>query len=221
MKGCDTMQEYRFKFYLNAVHKIIINGTAGQSHPHTWEIVIDAAFDNSFIMFSIIEKDIEKFLAQYQDQNINEIPPFDKMNPTLENLTWFLKDKIYKLLLSHGWILKKIEVSETPSRTFMIDLNQEKNQNSIPNNYISDVHYVVNDQISEAINDKISSMNQSYDQPEQKQKLKEKEQDVYSYEHIMSFVKKERNRLQKRKKLTIFTAVTVLLLSIVITILVL
>lgn len=29
---------YRFKFYLNANHYIIINGVEGETHPHTWEL---------------------------------------------------------------------------------------------------------------------------------------------------------------------------------------
>ena len=32
--------QYRFSFYLNASHAIYINGELGDSHPHTWEIVI-------------------------------------------------------------------------------------------------------------------------------------------------------------------------------------
>ena len=32
---------YRFKFYLNANHYIIINGVEGETHPHTWEFTID------------------------------------------------------------------------------------------------------------------------------------------------------------------------------------
>lgn len=196
------MQEYRFKFYLNAVHKIIINQTSGKSHPHTWEIVIDASYDNTFVMFSIIEKDIENFLAQYQDQNLNDIPPFDKLNPTLENITMYLKDKIYKLLLAHGWILNKIEVSESPTRTFMIDLSKEKNNISIGDNYISSVHYVVNDQISEAINNTISNMSRPVaNEPEQ--------QNGSSYKHIKDFVATERKRIKKKKR----TAFIVLLIA--------
>lgn len=204
------MQEYRFKFYLNAVHKIIINKTAGKSHPHTWEIVIDASYDNNFVMFSIIEKDIENFLAQYQDQNLNEVSPFDKINPTLENITLFLKDKIYKLLLSHGWVLNKIEVSESPTRTFMIDLTKEKKHGSLSDNYISSVHYVVNDQISEAVNDKISNMNKPLE-------TEQVEYNPYSYKNIMDFVSKERQRLKKRKRVALFVALLALLLTLSIT----
>lgn len=204
------MQEYRFKFYLNAVHKIIINNAAGKSHPHTWEIVIDASFDNNFVMFSIIEKDIENFLAQYQDQNLNDISPFDKINPTLENITLYLKDKIYKLLLSHGWILNKLEVSESPTRTFMIDLTKEKQHSSIADNYISAVHYVVNDQISEAVNNKISNMSKLIE-------TEPVEKEDYSYKHILDFVAKERQQLKKRKRVALIIASLALLLTLTIT----
>lgn len=33
-----TFREYKFKFYLNANHFIVINGKEGEVHPHTWGV---------------------------------------------------------------------------------------------------------------------------------------------------------------------------------------
>ena len=33
-------REYKFKFYLNANHYIIIDGKEGEQHPHTWEFMV-------------------------------------------------------------------------------------------------------------------------------------------------------------------------------------
>lgn len=118
--------QYKFKFYLNASHAIYINGNLGQSHPHTWEIIIDTIkFNDRFIQFNDVEKKIEKLLENYQDKYINEIEPFNSLNPTLENICEYFKDVIKNMLKGVGWELIKIETSETPARSYIIDLMDE------------------------------------------------------------------------------------------------
>lgn len=118
--------QYKFKFYLNASHAIYINGNLGQSHPHTWEIIIDTIkFNDRFIQFNDVEKKIEKLLENYQDKYINEIEPFNSINPTLENICEYFKDVIKNMLKEVGWELIKIETSETPARSYIIDLMDE------------------------------------------------------------------------------------------------
>lgn len=118
--------QYKFKFYLNASHAIYINGNLGQSHPHTWEIMIDTIkLNDRFIQFHEVERRIEQLLHNYQDKYINEIEPFNSLNPTLENICEFFKNSIRKLLKEVGWELIKIETSETPARSYIIDLMDE------------------------------------------------------------------------------------------------
>ena len=117
---------YKFKFYLNASHSIYINGVQGENHTHTWEIqlnTIKAVED--FIQFNDIEKLIETFLSQYQDKYINDVEPFNSINPTLENICEYFKDKVEKVMFDSGWVLVSIEISETPARSYIIDLVDE------------------------------------------------------------------------------------------------
>lgn len=118
--------QYKFKFYLNANHAIYLGGVLGQNHPHTWEISLDTVkAKNDFVQFDFIEKSVEKFFADFQDTDINKIEPFTVTNPTLENLCEFFKNELEKLLGSHGWLLTKIEMSETPTRSYIIDRSNE------------------------------------------------------------------------------------------------
>lgn len=115
--------QYRYKFYLNARHAIYIKNKLGQEHPHTWEITLDTIkVTDGFIQFNHIEKTIEEFLGQYQDRSMNEVEPFTTLNPTLENICEYFKGSIRELLAERGWLLLKIEISETPSRSYMVDL---------------------------------------------------------------------------------------------------
>ncbi len=124
-------EQYIFKFYLNASHAIQINGHTGQVHPHTWEISIVALkLNHNFVRFNDIEATVDKMFDQYQDKFINEIEPFNMINPTLENICEEFQGKINEILENNGWKLLKIEVSETPARSYVISL--EDSDPSIP-----------------------------------------------------------------------------------------
>lgn len=142
-------KEYRFKFYLNAIHSIEINNIAGQEHPHTWEIVIiTEGFNDDFTMFSGIESKIESFLSIYQDKILNKTAPFTNINPTLENLCLYFKLQLENILVDNGWLLQKIEMSETPSRTFIIDVSENA---SFRNHQYNAVNLNITNDMSENI----------------------------------------------------------------------
>ena len=83
----DALREYKFKLYLYANHFVIFYGEKGESHPHTWEFVIEVLVDkDKFIKFLDFEKVIDDYLEPYQDKLINDIEPFDHIIPTLENM---------------------------------------------------------------------------------------------------------------------------------------
>lgn len=113
--------QYRFKFYFNASHAIYFSGEIGQSHPHTWEVILNCLkVTDNFVLFDEVEKMCEDFLSNYQEVFINTVPPFTTLNPTLENLCIYFKDKLQEMLHEKGWLLLSIELSETPSRSYII-----------------------------------------------------------------------------------------------------
>lgn len=123
--------QYKFNFYLNASHAIYIDGKLGASHPHTWEIIIRTIkSQKEFVMFNEVENKIEQFLGKYQNRYINDFEPFDAMNPTLENITSYFLEQLEELLEPLGWIVFYIEVSETPTRSYVIS----RVENNIINN---------------------------------------------------------------------------------------
>jgi len=128
--------KYKFKFYLNASHAIYINGAMGEKHPHTWEITIYVLKEREeFIQFNIVEEKVNEWMSKYQDKFINQIPPFDTINPTLENCCDYFKENLQAILRSEGWILLSIEMSETPTRSYVVNLygveeNLYRNSNS-------------------------------------------------------------------------------------------
>ena len=123
----NLYKQYKFKFYLNARHAIYIDGVLGAMHPHTWEITLHVIkMQHDFVQFGDLEKKIEAFMQQYQDQELNSIPPFDVINPTLENCCDYFKEQISRILEEAGWLFLMIEMSETPSRSYVISMIDEE-----------------------------------------------------------------------------------------------
>lgn len=120
-------RQYKFKFYLNASHAISIGGKLRQKHPHTWEITLNTLkLMDGFIQFNQLETRIEEFFDTYQDKVLNEVDPFDVVNPTLENCCEYFKTQLQSILNEEGWVLLMIEMSETPTRTFVINTLEDE-----------------------------------------------------------------------------------------------
>ena len=78
-------KQYKYKFYLNMNHSVEMEGKRGAIHSRTWEIAMGIAIvQDEFVRFSDIEQCISGILDKYQDKYLNDTPPFNVMNPTLE-----------------------------------------------------------------------------------------------------------------------------------------
>jgi 6-pyruvoyltetrahydropterin/6-carboxytetrahydropterin synthase len=107
-----------------------LNGNLGAQHPHTWEITLNTAkIKDNFIIFNDIENSIENYLKRFQNSYLNEVEPFDILNPTLENICEYFKDSFQSILMKKYWILLSIEISETPTRSYIIDVSDELESN--------------------------------------------------------------------------------------------
>ncbi len=119
-------REYRLKFYLNASHYVVINGRRGEVHPHTWEFTLNIRFGReSFAEFSVFEKGINSFLHPFQNTVINEHKPFDTITPTVENVVDVFSREFYRIIHGIGGILTQVEASETPTRSYILNLERE------------------------------------------------------------------------------------------------
>ena len=114
-------RQFKYKFYLNMNHSVEMQGKQGEIHSHTWEIaMIVSMSQDEFVRFSDIEEVADGVLESYQDKYLNEIAPFNTVNPTLENVCDYLFYKVSKAMQERGWILLAMEMSETPSRVYQV-----------------------------------------------------------------------------------------------------
>ena len=65
---------------------------------------------------------IVEYLEKFQGRVMNEIRPFDTVVPTLENISDYFCTEIRKIIMELGGELAVMESSETPTRSYIIDL---------------------------------------------------------------------------------------------------
>lgn len=103
-------------------HFIIIDNKPGEVHPHTWELIVSViSAQSDMTPFTNIERKIETIMDQYQDKLLNECKPFDTLVPTVENAARYFFRLIQDSIIQEGWILMMLEVSETPTRSYIIN----------------------------------------------------------------------------------------------------
>ncbi|MBU3830112.1 MAG: 6-carboxytetrahydropterin synthase [Candidatus Limosilactobacillus merdavium] len=111
---------YKLSFFVNASHMVNINGKLSSKHPHTFEIVCYIK-SKGFVAFEEMENNINQILNQLNNHYLNELDAFKEKNPTLENISRLLFKVIGINLESIRCNLVRIEVSESPVRSFVID----------------------------------------------------------------------------------------------------
>ena len=136
-------QQYKFKFYMDARHAIYIGGKLGEVHPRTWEIVLHVVKGKeNFEPFHVLEKAVEEFLEPFQNNYLNDMKPFDILNPTIENVCLYFKEKLQEILNAMGWIFLMIEMSETPGRTYVISMEQNQTVQTLTDLILDEIKHI-------------------------------------------------------------------------------
>lgn len=114
---------YIFTTYLNASHAIRWAEGLGQPHPHTYEIKYEFHLKkDQLVPFNKIEDGLAAFLQNLNGKFLNDEAPFDRINPTLENLADYLCTELAKQLAKFDCVLDEITVSASPTRAYHIQI---------------------------------------------------------------------------------------------------
>jgi len=92
-------------------------GKCENVHGHRWEVVVTAsgselddegmAFD-----FTVLKKALDQVLLQFDHHNLNEVPLFETINPSSENIARVIYEELSALL--PGVHLAQVEAWESP-----------------------------------------------------------------------------------------------------------
>lgn len=157
-----SFKKYKFKFYLNARHIMSGDKFTDTEHTHTWQITLNVKNQNTeLILFKEIEDIIDNYLKKYEGQLLNEVDPFNIIEPYNENISEVFYLYINKLLKEKKCTLTSLELSENPSRSYIIE-NHENNDYHIDLNILS--QNTINTSRDSKINSLIAKMERTLKQ---------------------------------------------------------
>ncbi|MCL4555042.1 MAG: 6-carboxytetrahydropterin synthase QueD [Actinobacteria bacterium] len=113
------MFELTIKSHFDAAHTLKgYPGECSNLHGHTWDIevtVSGAELDEIGIVydFKTLKADLAAVLEPFDHVNLNDVPPFDALNPTAENLAMVIFESLERSV-GLGVAVKEVAVWESP-----------------------------------------------------------------------------------------------------------
>lgn len=98
-------------------------GKCENPHGHNFsvEAVVEgdtlAADTEILVDFSLLKKALKSVLETVDHKDLNATPPFDRVNPTSENLSRFIFKGLAPLLAAHGVRLHSVTVGEKAAQS--------------------------------------------------------------------------------------------------------
>jgi 6-pyruvoyltetrahydropterin/6-carboxytetrahydropterin synthase len=93
-------------FVFSAAHQIRMHGgKCERLHGHNWRVRVHARASTlnrigMVVDFADLQKFVAELCARFDHQHMNEIPPFDAVNTTAENLARFFYEEANRRLLA-------------------------------------------------------------------------------------------------------------------------
>ena len=112
------MYEVNVKTGFSAAHQLrLYDGKYENLHGHNWSAQVTVEADELDPMgvgidFVKLKQMVEEILGKLDYQNINEIPPFDELNPSAENIARWLFLNLKEQVDSQTTRVKRVEICE-------------------------------------------------------------------------------------------------------------
>ena len=93
------------------------NGPCANIHGHNWKVKVEVQSEvvddmGIVIDFTSLDEKLWEVIGPFDHQLINLVAPFDKLNPTAENLVKFIYERLQNIL-TEKVSLRKVSVWET------------------------------------------------------------------------------------------------------------
>jgi len=93
------MYEITVEADFSAAHAIVIAGTREPLHGHNWHVVVTIAgdaLDNDGLLcdFHTVEDVLKNLIEPFHNRNLNEVAPFNRVNPSAELIAKHLGDEL-------------------------------------------------------------------------------------------------------------------------------
>ncbi len=112
------MYEVSIERVFRATHAIMMAGERETTHEHQWRVSVAVAGgqldeDGLLCDFHVLEQLLEGVAGRWQGRDLNQTPPFDRVNPTAENIAAHIAETLVGDL-PPSVSLTRVSVTEAP-----------------------------------------------------------------------------------------------------------
>lgn len=95
-------------------------GNCSEKHGHNWSVQVfirSEKLDGIGIAvdFKALKRELDALLGELDHKDLNSIPPFDKLNPTSENIAMYIYKRLSEKLNGNGVKVYRVRVGENAS----------------------------------------------------------------------------------------------------------
>ncbi len=95
-------------------------GNCSEKHGHNWSVQVfirSEKLDEIGIAvdFKALKRELDALLGELDHKDLNSIPPFDKLNPTSENIAMYIYKRLSEKLNGNGVKVYRVRVGENAS----------------------------------------------------------------------------------------------------------
>ena len=95
-------------------------GNCSEKHGHNWSVQVfirSEKLDEIGIAvdFKALKRELDALLGELDHKDLNSIPPFDKLNPTSENIAMYIYKLLSEKLNGNGVKVYRVRVGENAS----------------------------------------------------------------------------------------------------------
>ena len=130
---------------------------ASSAYAKTYEITFFiSAMRTGLVRFDEMEKAMKMVLTAYSEKNLAGIPPFDELEPSLENIGKVIYRQVKQNLERIGTSLEKLEISESPIKTYIINEEMAGDKLTVGDKKISISSLIMKNIISQSVSRMVS-----------------------------------------------------------------
>ncbi len=158
---------YKLRHKITVFEKFKESEDSNPVHAKTYEITLYiSSFRPGFVRFDEIESMTSRILDKYSEQILDQSPPFDKIEPTLENVGKFFSQLLSNAFSQAGLYLTAFEISESPIRTFVANLKDSDQRIFVGDNKVKISELLVDNMISRSITHTIANIEEQSFSPQ-------------------------------------------------------
>ncbi len=91
-------------------------GNCSEKHGHNWSVQVFIRSENGIAVdFKALKRELDALLGELDHKDLNSIPPFDKLNPTSENIAMYIYKRLSGKLNGNGVKVYRVRVGENAS----------------------------------------------------------------------------------------------------------